>query len=144
MRMTAVLCGCIVLAGGCIASPFEPSKTDMPTLYQRTYQNSGEPMSAASTPDDFKARGWNCQNSPVPGRVVCSRPNQAFPVPAFPPNVPPQDRPVTVTLLAWENGVFAGTILLIRPEVYAGQPCSSTGEAYIFRPIIGYYECLNR
>lgn len=42
MRITAMLCGCAVLAGGCIASPFEPSKTDMPTLYQRTYQNGGE------------------------------------------------------------------------------------------------------
>ena len=32
------------------------------------------------TPADFQARGWECRNSPVPGRVVCSQPNQGFPL----------------------------------------------------------------
>jgi hypothetical protein len=158
MRMTTVLCGCAVLTVGCISSPFEPSYVDLPHHYANTRLGAADPtpaagqgidaktiaLASASTPDDFVDRGWECRNSPVPGRVVCSRPNQTFPVPAFPPDVPPADRAVTVTLLAWENGSFAGTIVLIRPEIYRGQPCSSTGEAYVFRPIIGYYECLNR
>jgi hypothetical protein len=157
MRMITVLCGCTLVAAGCVASPFEPSRVELPHFYASTKLGASDQspraeqridaqtiaLASASTPDDFAERGWECRNSPVPGRVVCSRPNQAFPVAAFPPNVPPDDRPVTVTLLAWPDGTFAGMILLIRPENYHGQPCSSTRQAYIFRPIIGYYECLN-
>jgi hypothetical protein len=153
--MTAMLCGCAALASGCIPAPFEPSKISLPTHFQRTAHETGEAawaaidapttaLAAVSTPDDFAARGWDCRPSPIPGRIVCSHPQQSFPVAAFPPDVPPEDRPVTVTLLAWEDGVFAGMILLIRPEIYREQPCSSTGEPYVLRPIIGYYECLNR
>jgi hypothetical protein len=100
----------------------------------------GERIVQASngSPDDFAARGWECRTSPVPGRVVCSHPNQGFP--AVPP---PTNRPATYQLRAWQDGVFAGNILLIRPDLYEGQPCDSTGEPYIYRAVIGYYECLH-
>jgi hypothetical protein len=95
-------------------------------------------QASSATAEDFAARGWECRQSPVPGRVACSHPNQGFPVAP-----PPTDRPATYQLKAWQDGVYAGTILLIRPDLYNGQPCESTGEAYIFRPVIGYYECLH-
>jgi len=93
---------------------------------------------SSATPEDFAARGWECRTSPVPGRVVCSHPNQGFPVVP-----PPADRPVTYQLKAWQNGVYAGNILLIRPDIYNGQRCESTDEPFIYRPVIGYYECLH-
>lgn len=95
-------------------------------------------QASSASPDDFAARGWECRASPVPGRVACSHPNQGFP--AVPP---PVDRPATYQLRAWQDGVFAGNILLIRPDLYQGQPCDSTGEPYIYRAVIGYYECLH-
>lgn len=94
-------------------------------------------QASSGSPEDFANRGWECRNSPVPGRVVCSHPNQGFP--AVPP---PEDRPATYQLRAWQDGAFAGNIVLIRPDLYHNQPCDSTGDPYIFRPVIGYYECL--
>lgn len=91
-----------------------------------------------ATPEDFVARGWECRQSPVPGRVACSHPNQGFPVVP-----PPAERPATYQLKAWQDGAYAGTILLIRPDLYNGQICESSGESYIYRPVIGYYECLH-
>ena len=100
------------------------------------------------TPADFQARGWECRNSPVPGRVVCSRPNQGFPL------VPlPADRPTTYTLKVWEgvgcslatpaSCTSAGELILLHPDVYNGQQCESTGQTFLWRPVIGYYECLH-
>ena len=95
-------------------------------------------QASSATPEDFAARGWECRQSPVPGRVACSHPNQGFPLVP-----PPAERPATYQLKAWQDGAYAGTILLIRPDLYRGQSCESTGEPYIFRPVIGYYECLH-
>lgn len=91
--------------------------------------------------EDFRARGWNCRtpnNGPV---TVCSPPNQPLPTVAIPPAQPPADRPETVMLKRWRNGVFEANVLLIRPEIYNGQPCGSTGQSYIFVGVLGYFEC---
>jgi hypothetical protein len=90
--------------------------------------------------EDFEAHGWNCR-TPRPGVVVCSPPGQPLPVPAFPPAVPPADRPETVVLKRWVNGVFDANVLLIRPEIYNGQPCGTTGQSYTFVSVLGYFEC---
>lgn len=90
---------------------------------------------------DFQARGWNCRtpnNGPV---TVCSPPNQPLPTVAIPPAQPPADRPQTVMLKRWRNGVFEANVLLIRPEIYNGQPCESTGLPYILVGVLGYFEC---
>jgi hypothetical protein len=158
MRMIAALCGCTLVAAGCVASPFEPSRVDLPHHYANTRLGASDAAPPAergidaqaiarasgSTPEDFVDHGWFCGPSIVPGRIVCLPPQHTFPVRAVPPDLPPADRPMTVRLLAWDNGVFAGVILLIRPEVYAGQPCSSTGQAYDYRSLIGYYECVHK
>ena len=46
-----------------------------------------------------------------------------------------------IQLLVFDNGVFVGTSLLIRSDLYSGQPCRSTGGPYTFIGRIGYYEC---
>jgi hypothetical protein len=71
---------------------------------------------------------------------VCSRPNQGLPTIG---NPPPDDRPSTFTFLVFDgSGLFVGTELLIRSDLYGGQLCESTGQPYIFRALIGYYECV--
>ena len=92
------------------------------------------------TSEDFKAHGWNCR-TPVPGVVVCSPPGQPLPVVAIPPDQPPADRPPTVMLKRWRNGVFDANVLLIRPEIYNGQDCESTDEPYTYIGVLGYFEC---
>jgi hypothetical protein len=90
--------------------------------------------------EDFKAHGWNCR-TPAPGVVVCSPPGQPLPVVAIPPAQPPDDRPETVILKRWRDGVFDANVLLIRPEIYNGQLCEPTGQPYSYITVLGYYEC---
>ena len=93
------------------------------------------------SPTDLTNRGWTCFRPPVGDRIVCSRPNQGFPTVAIPP---PADRPATFTFFFFDAaGRFVGTELLIRTDLYNGQPCESTGEPYVFVPFIGYYECVH-
>jgi hypothetical protein len=46
-------------------------------------------------------------------------------------------------LVFQDTGAFIGTQIGIRADLYQGQICGATGEPYIFRPPIGYYECLH-
>ena len=93
------------------------------------------------SPTDLENRGWTCFPPPVPNRIVCSRPNQGFPTIGDPP---PADRPATFTFLVFDgNGRFVGTEILIRTELYKGQLCESTGQPYVFVPVIGYFECVH-
>jgi hypothetical protein len=46
-----------------------------------------------------------------------------------------------VILKRWRNGVFEANVLLIRPEIYNGQRCESTGEPYLYVTVLGYFEC---
>jgi hypothetical protein len=98
-------------------------------------------LSTGVTPADLTARGWECRvPPPLPDRLVCRAPNQSFPNPA----VPVDERPPTFTLLVFQNtGAFIGTLTGLRADLYRGQICGPTGEPYIFRPPIGYYECLH-
>ena len=91
----------------------------------------------SQTWQDFAARGWNCRtpnNGPV---TVCSPPNEPVVIP------PPDDRPPTVQLKRWTNGVFDANVHWIRPEFYSGQTCGPTGEPYRFLAVVGYYECVH-
>ncbi len=96
---------------------------------------------AQLSPDDLTNRGWTCFTPPVPNRIVCSHPNQGFPVVG---NPPPADRPATYQFFLFDGaGNFVGPEFLIRTDLYKGQICEATGEPYVFVPIIGYYECVH-
>ena len=74
--------------------------------------------------EDLEARGWDCRPAPFnPIRVTCSHPNQLHPV-LLPGPPPPPDRPASITLVVFDTGAFIGTSLLIRSDLYNGQPCS--------------------
>jgi hypothetical protein len=74
--------------------------------------------------------------------VTCSPPNQDHPI-LLPGPPPPPDRPATFTLLVFDGGLFIGTDLLIRADLYGGQPCRAFDGPYRFIPRIGYYECVH-
>jgi hypothetical protein len=131
---TAVAC----LAAACSAAPSAPSASATSPSDPTAASDEG---GTKQTWQNFAARGWNCRtpnNGPV---TVCSPPNQPLPAVAIPPAQPPADRPQTVTLKRWRNGVFEANVLLIRPEIYEGQRCESTDLPYIFVGVLGYFEC---
>jgi hypothetical protein len=130
----ALACGIFATACESSVAPTAPHPVTAPTA-------TG---SAMLTPAHLDDQGWDCRALPFnPALVTCSRPNQPHPL-TIPGPPPPDDRPASVTLIAFENGVFIGTSVLIRSDLYNGQPCRSTGGAYTFIPRIGFYECLHR
>jgi hypothetical protein len=138
-----LLCGMTVYA--CSQSPVAPSRTEgQPSSEAVVLPESSAAIQAENlSPEDVVARGWDCRPAPmIPNRVTCSPPNQPHPI-TLPGPPPPPDRPATFTLLVFDNGVFYGTDLLIRSDLYGGQPCKSTGGPYRLIPRIGYYECVH-
>src|SRR5215210_2886655 len=130
-----------VLAIGCSATPTQPTAASPPPALAGVPGLGGgiEVLSTGVTPAELTARGWECRvPPPYPDRIVCRAPNQSFPS----PTVPVDQRPPTFTLLVFQNtGAFIGTVIGLRADLYQGQICGPTGEPYIFRAPIGYYEC---
>lgn len=128
------------IAAACSEAPPSPTMPPVSASSAATAVVSSE-RGPSQTWQDFEARGWNCRtpnNGPV---TVCSPPNQPLPVVAIPPAQPPADRPETVLLKRWRNGLFEANVLLIRPEIYNGQRCGSTGAPYAYIGVLGYFEC---
>jgi hypothetical protein len=142
-----VLCG--IIAGACGRSPTAPSQSrtaTQPSIFESmTALDSPVTTQAAGlSAGELAARGWDCQPAPGnPTRFTCSPPNQMHPILLSGPP-PPEDRPATFTLLVFDNGVFAGTDLLIRSDLYRGQECRATNAPYRFIARIGYYECVHQ
>ena len=92
------------------------------------------------TPATFTAAGWDCFQTPpiaVPPRIVCANPGLGRPFPGNP------DPPPAYTLPTFDlSGNYLGRVHLIRADLYSGQSCEPTGDPYVFRPAIGYFECL--
>jgi hypothetical protein len=147
----AIVAGC----GGSTTSPTSPPAPN-PTNTAGNVAGSVEPnhdrphvaiitaaqlaSAAHLNPTELETRGWTCFRPPVPNRILCGRPNQGRPTIG---NPPPDDRPATFTFLVFDgSGLFVGTELLIRTDLYNGQLCESTDQPYIFRALIGYYECV--
>ena len=94
---------------------------------------------AKVSPAELTANGWSCRTTPTGDRIICSHPNQGFPVFGA-----PADRPANFTFLTFSlTGDFIGTEILIRSDLYNGQRCESTGLPYVLRAAVGYYECIH-
>jgi len=92
------------------------------------------------TPETLAAAGWDCFQTPpfiVPPRIVCANPGLGRPFPGN-PDPPPAYTAPTFDLA----GTYLGTVHLVRADLYKGQPCGPSGDPYVFRSAIGYYECL--
>lgn len=92
------------------------------------------------TPGALTAAGWECFQTPpfvVPPRIVCANPGLGRP---FPGNPDPQP---AYTLQTFDlDGNYLGKVHLVRADLYRGQLCEPSGDPYVFRAAIGYYECL--
>lgn len=123
------------LATACSQTPTSPDTATVATAAASSAKGTSQSW------QEFEERGWTCRtpnNGPV---TVCSPPNQPLPTVAIPPAQPPADRSQTVMLKRWRNGAFDANVLLIRPEIYNGQLCESTGQPYTYIGILGYFEC---
>ena len=90
------------------------------------------------TPETLAAAGWDCFLTPpfiVPPRIVCANPGLGRP---FAGNQDPAYTFPTFDL----GGNYLGKVHLVRADLYGGQPCGPSGGPYVFRSLIGYYECL--
>ena len=92
------------------------------------------------TPATLTAAGWDCFQTPpfvVPPRIVCANPGVGRPIPGNP------DPPPAYTLPTFDlGGNYLGSVHLVRADLYRGQSCEPTGDRYVFRVAIGYFECL--
>lgn len=92
------------------------------------------------TPETLAAAGWDCFQTPpfiVPPRIVCADAGLGRPFPGNP------DPPPAYTLPTFDlGGTYLGKVHLVRADLYRGQPCGPSGDPYVFRSAIGYYECL--
>ena len=122
------------------AQPAAPSA--VASLGETTGATSTQSANPNFTPADLVARGWTCVTPPTPNRIVCSHPNQGFPVFSTPP---PEDRPASFSLWMFDGaGNFIGPDPLLRSDLYEGQPCDGTGQPWIARPAVGYFECVHK
>ena len=101
---------------------------------------AGPGLANGPSPAQLAEQGWTCFVPPVTGAGMrCFNPAQGR------PPIPPlgEDGRASYMAMAWNSaGEDEGHVHLIRADLYAGQPCVPTGGLYVFRPNIGYYECL--
>lgn len=90
------------------------------------------------TRERVEAAGWTCVEFVPANRWSCFNPGRGRPLPGN-PEPPPSYAFLRFSLT---TGEFLGTGHLIRSDLYAGQPCAPGDDAYVFRALIGYYECV--
>ena len=146
LKVIAPLVFVCALLGAACQAPTGPtaSAANSPVTLGTLGPSESQLASAAGlSPEDLAAAGWDCRPTPVsPTRRACSPPGQPHPA-TIPGPPPPEDRPPTLKLLVFDSGVFIGTNLLIRSDLYRGQQCNATAAPYRFISRIGYYECLH-
>ena len=100
---------------------------------------AGPGLTQSPSPTQLAEQGWICGAPPIPWvGVRCYHPGEGH------PPVPPlgEDGRATYTTMDWSpGGEFLGHVHLIRPDLYAGQPCPQMGGPYAFNPVLGYYQC---
>lgn len=91
------------------------------------------------TRDQLEAHGWVCVPFAPANRYSCFEPGVGRPFPGNP------DPAASYNFVGFDQttGAFLHTGHLIRQDIYAGQPCAPGNEPYVFRALIGYYECVH-
>ena len=90
------------------------------------------------TRENLQAHGWTCVEFAPGNRWSCFDPGVGRPFPGNPDPSP------SYNFLGFDltTGDFLYTGHLIRQDLYRDQPCSPGGDPYVFRALIGYYECV--
>lgn len=92
-----------------------------------------------TTLDGLRSANWDCQQR-GPVFISCAPPGIGL------PPVPPlgeDGRPTYHLAVFALDGTPIGSAYFLRADLYHGQTCSFTGQPFVFREIIGYYECFN-
>ena len=99
---------------------------------------AGPGLAQGPSPARLAAQGWTCVAPPIPWvGMRCYHPGEGHP-----PVPPVEDGRATYTAMDWTpGGEFLGHVHLIRPDLYAGQPCPQMGGFYVFNRVLGYYQC---
>ena len=108
----------------CSRPPSRPPPLPRRTLLRpRSFKNAAGPcLRAAAVPEHDRVRQSRSRLPPVPGRSQWA---------------------AVLQLLLFDRATddFAGTVHMIRADLYHGQPCPKTGGSYVFNPANGYYRC---
>ena len=89
------------------------------------------------TLDGLRSANWDCQPR-GPSFISCAPPGIGL------PPIPPlgeDGRPVYELAVFQFDGTPVGSAHFLRADLYHGQTCAFTGQPFVFRAIIGYYEC---
>jgi len=87
--------------------------------------------------DRLRNANWDCQQR-GPSAIACAPPGIGL------PPIPPlgeNGRPVYELAIFALDGTRLGTTHFVRADLYQGETCAFTGEPFVLRAIIGYYEC---
>ena len=117
-----------VLAG-CLDRP-TPTAVDSERVYEAAELQG-------TTLDGLRSAGWDCQQR-GPTAIACAPPGIGL------PPIPPlgeDGRPLYHLAVFGLDGTPAGSAHFLRADLYNGQTCAFTGEPFVLRAIIGYYEC---
>ena len=90
-----------------------------------------------TTLDGLRSANWDCQQR-GPTFISCAPPGIGLP-PI--PSLGEDGRPVYQLAVFGLDGTPVGTAHFVRADLYHGQTCAFTGQPFVFRAIIGYYEC---
>ena len=98
---------------------------------------AGSANAQGVTREQLDTHGWTCVEFIPLNRWSCFNPGVGRPFPGNPDPAP------SYNALAFDRttGEFLYTVHLIRQDLYHGQLCAPGHDPYIFRALIGYYEC---
>jgi hypothetical protein len=98
---------------------------------------AGPGLAQGPSPAQLAEQGWTCVAPPIPWvGARCYHPGEGHP-----PIPPVEDGRATYTAIDWApGGEFLGHVHMIRPDLYAGQPCPQMGGPYVFN-LLRYYQC---
>lgn len=91
-----------------------------------------------TTLDGLRNANWDCQQR-GPTFISCAPPGVGLP-PI--PSLGEDGRPLYHLAVFGLDGTPVGSAHFVRADLYHGQTCAFTGQPFVLRAIIGYYECL--
>jgi hypothetical protein len=112
------------------------SCSDLPEPTAVDIENAAELR--GTTLDHLRSANWDCQQR-GPAFISCAPPGIGL------PPIPPlgeDGRPVYQLAVFGLDGTPVGTAHFVRADLYNGRTCAFTGQPFVFRGVIGYYECL--
>jgi hypothetical protein len=126
----------VALTLSCGEQPTPAESAGAPQSILRTDQNPNAALQG-TTLDGLRNAGWDCQQR-GPLFISCAPPGIGLP-PI--PSLGEDGRPVYELAVFELDGTPIGSAHFLRADLYHGQTCAFTGQPFVFREIIGYYEC---